>query len=1025
MSLLSRLLPVFVLSASVALAQTAAGVGAISGEVRDASGSVVPNAKVVVSNPSKGITRALNTTASGLFSAGALVPAAGYSVKVSAPGFADWVVNDAELRVGQTLDLKVTMQVASASTQVVVTAEAPLVEDTKVDVSSVIDSKFIQELPINGRRVDSFVLLTPGVTNDSYFGLLSFRGVAAGNSFLVDGADTTEQFYNENAGRTRITTQISQDAVQEFQVVSANYSAEYGRAMGGVVNTVTRSGQNALHGTGYWFFRNQDFNARDPFTAFVPNETRNQGGASIGGAIKKDKLFYFFNYDITRRDFPLIGSIIKAGIVDSTNQVWLGCGAPATPAQCSAINSLLPRFFGTLTRTQSNDLGFGKLDYHLSDRNSFTASFNFLRWWAPNGIQSAVTLTTGAQITSNGDDSVRVRNLKLGWTSVPTPNVINEAYFSWFTDRQADSADPALSSPALGPLVLSVAGQAIGTTNYLPRVEPNETRFQGVDNFSWTKGSHIIKAGADIASSDDYSYFIQNAFGSYTYQTVTNFALDFSTPAGAPSNIGKHWQTYAQAFGNPVTDTTVRNYGFYLEDQWRVNSKLTVTAGARYEYEQLPQPQSNLCNHDYPDTCHINSPGTNLMPRIGVAYRLNDKTVLRAGYGMFYTRTAGATLQDLFSGNGVYTTSITLSGNTPAQLTAGPQYPNILATAPTGATIAASNIQFAAPNWKTPYSQQGNLALERQIGHDIAVTASFIWSRGVQLYSVRDLNRPALSSTNFTYAIDDASGHQVSSYTTPVYLGTTRPDPRYAGIYQDENGVTSSYNALALQARKQFSHGFQANLSYTWAHEIDDGQSTAETTTSQFLSSDFYWYYTGNYKFDKGSGALDQRQRFVLSWSWAPTITTRTGAFYKYVVNNWMLSSITTLASGRPFDGTVRITDSPIPGGFSNFSLNGSNGSSRVPFVPYNNLYSPAAYRSDARITKTIPFNDRYKLFLTFDIFNLSNSWSPTTISTQMYTETKGVLTLTPTAYGQGTADAAFPDGTQARRLQVGARFVF
>jgi len=307
-----RVLFLFLAAAGAALAQTAAGVGSISGVVRDASGSVIPNAKVVVSNASKGITRTLNTTDAGIFSAGALVPAAGYSVKVSAPGFGDWEVKDAELKVGQNLDLNVMMQVASSTTQVLVTSETPLVEDTKTDVSSVIDAGQIQELPINGRRVDSFVLLTPGVTNDSYYGLLSFRGVAAGNSFLVDGSDTTEQFYNENAGRTRIASQISQDAVQEFQVVSANFSAEYGRAMGGVVNTVTRSGQNDLHGTGYWFFRNQDFNARDTFAAFIPGETRNQGGASIGGAIKKDKLFYFFNYDLTRRNFPLLGSIIRA-----------------------------------------------------------------------------------------------------------------------------------------------------------------------------------------------------------------------------------------------------------------------------------------------------------------------------------------------------------------------------------------------------------------------------------------------------------------------------------------------------------------------------------------------------------------------------------------------------------------------------------------------------------------------------------------------------------------------------------------
>ena len=188
--MLSRLhLPlVFLLGVSAAFAQNTAGVGSISGIVRDASGSFVPNAKVVVSNASRGINRSLQTTEAGVFNAGALVPSPGYSVTVTAPGFAEWEVKDAELRVGQTLDLNVILQVGASNTQIMVTAEAPLVEDTKTDVSAVITTQEIQDLPINGRRVDSFVLLTPGVSNDGYFGLLSFRGVAAGNSFLVDGS---------------------------------------------------------------------------------------------------------------------------------------------------------------------------------------------------------------------------------------------------------------------------------------------------------------------------------------------------------------------------------------------------------------------------------------------------------------------------------------------------------------------------------------------------------------------------------------------------------------------------------------------------------------------------------------------------------------------------------------------------------------------------------------------------------------------------------------------------------------------
>src|SRR5437660_5192646 len=258
-----------------AFAQAVAGLGAVAGTVRDATGAAVPNATVVVSNDSKGVRRTMQTTDAGVFAAPALVPATGYSIRVTGQGFADWEVKDFQVQVGQVVDFAVTLQVSSVSATVEVTA-APLVEDAKTDVSQVVNSQQILNLPINGRRVDSFVLLAPAVVPDATFGLISFRGIAGGNAFLTDGNDTTEQYYNENAGRTRISSQISQDAVQEFQVVSNNYSAEFGHAMGGIVNTVTRSGSNDFHGTGYWFFRNQDFNAKDTFATVNPLETRHQ-----------------------------------------------------------------------------------------------------------------------------------------------------------------------------------------------------------------------------------------------------------------------------------------------------------------------------------------------------------------------------------------------------------------------------------------------------------------------------------------------------------------------------------------------------------------------------------------------------------------------------------------------------------------------------------------------------------------------------------------------------------------------------
>jgi len=1003
------------LCALTAHAQSTAGSAGITGVVRDSSGAVVTNAKVVVNNPTKGITRNLASNDAGIFAAPALPPAAGYSVTVSAAGFSTWEIKDAELAVGQSLGLSVNLQVSSTGTQIEVTTAAPLVEDSKTDVSQVINAKQIDELPINGRRVDSFVLLTPGVSNDGTFGILTFRGVAASNSFLVDGNDTTEQFFNENAGRTRIASQLSQDAVQEFQVVSSNVSAEYGKASGGVVNTVTRSGGNTVHGTVYWFFRNRTLNARDRYAAFNPPEVRHQSGASIGGPIKKDKLFYFFNTEIQRRNFPIASSLNRPATIDP-NGHFIGCGSPATPAQCAAIDSLLPRFYGAIPRRNDQELGFGKIDYRPTDRNSFSASFNFLHFVAPNGIQSAIALNTGAAITSNGDDSVRVRNGRLSWTSIPTNTMVNEFRFGWFTDRQADDFDPGLQTAGLGYVALTVASQALGAgASYLPRVNPNEDRFQFADNFSWTKGKHAMKFGIDIARTHDYVFNLTNQFGSYTYGSVTAFAQDFS---GNPTG-GKRWQSYAQTFGNPSADTTIVDSAFYAQDQYRVTPKLTLNYGIRYDYAALPQPK--IINPDYPQTGHIPSPKANFAPRIGLAYSVDSKTVVRVSYGMFYARTTGVLLNSLFTNNAVYQTSLSL---TSSSYSTGPVFPAKLTDA--SQAKAGATVEFAAPGLRTPYTEQGTIAIERQIGRDMSITTSYLWNRGLQGLGARDLNIGPLGPSTQTYKIADASGNIVSTYTTPVYLLANRVDKRYTRVLQVENGVNSYYNALAVQFRKRFSKNYQAGLSYTWAHEIDYKQGSYQDNYGFSSISSYSNTFNGDYKFDKGSGLLDQRHRAVLNFVATPVFTKRDGAFAKYAVNNWQLSGIVTLAAGRPATTPYYLISdtTPFSGAAFTSSLNGYGGGNRPPFWPTGALYTPRMYRADMRLSKVLPINERVKLYLNFEAFNVTNTQVDTTLNAQAYSVRSG--TLTPTvAYGTGTASGGFPDGTNARRAQVGLRATF
>jgi len=261
-----------------------------------------------------------------------------------------------------------------------------------------------------------------------------------------------------------------------------------------------------------------------------------------------------------------------------------GAGGYRRAVQCDQC--IDPAVLRVIPRTLDQELYFARLDYHPTDHNTLSASFNFLHDLSPNGIQTGVSSTSGSALTGNGDDAVTVRNGGLAWTWVPTSTLVNEVHFGFAGDRQADSFDNAELGQGLGYLQVSVNGTSLGPANYLPRIEPSERRFQFQDNASWTKGTHTIKFGTDIATTEDYVYYISGAFGSYTYQTVNAFALDYSSPSGV-----KYWQSYSQTFGNPVLDTTINDYGFYLQDQWRATRKLTLNYGLRYEYAQLPQPK--------------------------------------------------------------------------------------------------------------------------------------------------------------------------------------------------------------------------------------------------------------------------------------------------------------------------------------------------------------------------------------------------------------------------------------------------
>ncbi len=997
-----------------AAAQSLAGLSAVSGTITDSSKAPVPGAKVTVTNTETGLVRRLETNDSGYFLASSLQPGTGYQVEIQKDGFALQTAKGLTLQVGQNVVLNLQLTVAQQAQTLTVEDSTPIIEPTKTGVSQVVNSQQIMNLPINGRRVDSFVLLSPGVTNDGTFGTVTFRGVPAGSAFLQDGNDTTQQFYNENAGRTRISSNISQDSVQEFQVMTSGYSAEFGRAVGGVINTVTKSGTNSVHGTGYWFFRNQDFNARDRYAPVNPPEKRQQFGGSIGGPIKKDKLFYFGNFEAMRRDFPLVSSILNPQFFNAAGDFIGTCGAPATAAQCANAVTYFRRFFGTVPRTADQNAAFGKIDYQMSEKQTLSMSFNLMNWESPNGIQSAAALTNAGAIGNNGISTVRTRWARIAHTGILSSRLVNEFRFGWFKDRLADETNYELAPPGVRTAV-TVTGQAnLGVPNYLPRVQPTEDRWQFADNLSLTSGKHQYKLGFDIAHTRDVENALNNGVGSYAYGSITNFALDLTNLDG-----GKRWQTFSQAFGPFKTEIYTRDWNFYAQDQWRLTSKLTFNYGLRYEYAQFAQP--TVSNPAYPLTGRINQPGKNFSPRFGFAYSLNDKTVLRAGYGIFYARFPAATIARLHQLNGVVQRALTLQGTTPADLVVGPTFPANLANLDRNPPAGTVSVVFADPSLRTPYTQQADLSIERQITSKMGITVSYLFNRGVQLMQRRDLNIGSTSG-NFTYRILDAAGNQTGTYTTETYITANRVDPRYQRVNYIENGGRLWYDGLAVQFRRQAAKWLDGTFAYTWSHARDLSQGAASNNT--FFTDAPFTIANGDFSREKGTSVLDQRHRAVMTAIFSPPALKVDNAAARYILNGWQLSVLGTIASAQYTTPTMFVSGLQYPGMAFNTSLNGFGGSNQVPFLSRQSIPIDAVHRFDSRITKIFPIKERIQAHFNFEVFNTFNHVSNTVVNTQAFTATAGVIR--PVAgVGNGTASGGFPDGTNARRAQISLRVIF
>lgn len=1020
----------FVMSTSHALAQSTV-TGGVSGNVTDLQNASVPNATVTITNEGTNRSETATTNSEGNYRFSNLQPGT-YTITVSSSGFSEFKQEKVVVEVSKVTTINVPLGVAGTSATVDVTAEAPVINTTDNTNSTNINQTSINELPINGRRASNFVLLTPGVAPDGAFGLISFRGISGLlNNSTIDGGDNNQAFFSEERGRTRINYSISQDAVREFSVNTSNYSAEFGRSAGGVVNTVTKSGTNEFHGSAFYYLRDNRVGARNAFSfqtvatptgnqvvGLKPKDQRHQFGGSLGGPIVKDKLFFFFSYDQQKRDFPAVAAPASLTFfnLSATDRATLASRG-VTDAQINDGLNFLRGLTGEVNRKGDQTLFLPKIDWVINDKHSFSAVYNRLRWNSPAGVQTQAVVSRG--IASFGDDLVTLDTFNARLNSNFTPNVINEARFQYSRDLEQQIGQlPAPGEPTtangFSPQVgISGGGITFGKPNFLDRTAyPDERRTQIANTTTVIRGRHTIKFGGDFNYvSDLLDNLFQNA-GAYSYNNLVDFLTDRSVVRGCRTSTGTPVACYAnfnQGFGPTAFKFSTRDYNAFIQDDFRLDQRLTLNFGLRYEYQQLPDPQ--IPNPLEPRTFNFPNPTTNFGPRFGFALDLTGKgdAVVRAGYGIYYGRIINSTISNAITNTGVAAGQRQVS-LTPTQA-GSPLYPNVLTTPPTAVGSAGDIIVFS-DSFQNPLVHQMDVILEKTIAQNTVVSVSGLLSIGNRLPTFVDTNLNRTTATRvYTFNGGPFGGQTIE---VPIYTGP-RPNLNFSRITEIRDTIDSEYFGLVFQANRRLTNGLQFQTSYTFSRALDDGQ-TSQTFTSPNVPLDPY-----NVDQEFGRSNLDVPHRFVASAVYAPGTLFGVGknsSLGRNIFGGFTISPIVTIQSGRTYSAGV----SGNASGATSQGIIGAGGDNRLPNVARNAYRLPYAFNVDLRISRRFRLGETTNLELLAEGFNIFNRQNITNVNTRAYIVSGNNLNFDPIF---GVPSEAGNSIFRERQIQFAARFQF
>lgn len=943
--LLYMMLAFTVLLSNLAYAQVAGAT--LAGTVTDTSGAAVPNAKVSIKNGSTGVERDITTDSAGFYSAPNLLPGV-YDITASAPGFSTYRQTGITLTVGSSQTLSISLHVGGVTEQVVVTSTAPAVQLSSSDLSAVVDATTVRELPLNGRSWTDLAALQPGVnmiqTQPSFasgsdrgnrgFGQeLTISGARPQqNNYRLDGVSLND--YANGAPGSVLGGNLGVDAIQEFSVLTSNYSAEYGKTSGGVVNAITRSGTNSFHGSVYEFLRNSALDAKNVFESSSDRKApfkRNQFGGTIGGPIIKDHTFFFADFESNRQSKGIANRIfvpsptarngnLQAGTVTVDPLIQQYLALYPIPAACGGD---VCQFNFNGQQIVNENFLTTRMDHKLSDKDSVSGTYLYDRtpYSSPDSFGNVGLATlTSRQILAieetHGFSATFVNAIRFGFNHEHVDNNLS-----------SKALNPAAANTALGAFqnrdasVVNVNGMSSlsGGVGGLVTDLYGWNSYQGYDDAFLTRGKHFIKFGGAMEGMQLKVTDMTDMNGVWFFQDMAHFLQN------QPSKFN----------GGVAASVKPRNlrqtiFGAYVQDDWRLQPNLTLNLGLRYEMATVPTETSgrlvNLRNISNPlPVCGIPDPkcaGTgslftsnptlhNFEPRFGFAWDpfKNGRMAVRGGAGLFDV------LPLLYQFFFLETQSVPFfqylafnSSGAPAQ----PLKLGLLPVADFNTTRLRSTYIDSAP--KRNYVAQWNLNVQYSLTPSLTAMVAYVGSRGVHQpmrVDEANLTLPTRTSAGYLWPKVDAFGNAFSPQCNsldangPADPASCAPPPLVNPYYSSVRGMfykgRSYYNSLELQLAKRMSHGFQVQGAFTWGKSIDTSSATLAGDAFGNSISSLNYFDT---RLTRGLSDFNVGRTFVINGTWdVPTPKSWSGPAH-WLANGWELGTIFTVSDGVPFTPT-------------------------------------------------------------------------------------------------------------------------